>query len=46
MTNVGEVYKCNICGNVVTVMHEGVGQLVCCGEAMHLQKKTYTRESE
>lgn len=44
MTNVGEVYRCNICGNVVKVMHEGVGQLVCCGERMQLLEKKYTRE--
>lgn len=31
---VGEVYKCNICGNVVKVLEVGGGELVCCGEAM------------
>jgi superoxide reductase len=29
-----EVYKCNICGNIVEVFHGGGGELVCCGEAM------------
>jgi len=29
-----EVYKCEICGNIVEVLHGGKGQLVCCGEAM------------
>ncbi|MFZ1986225.1 MAG: desulfoferrodoxin FeS4 iron-binding domain-containing protein, partial [Desulfatitalea sp.] len=24
-----EVYKCNVCGNIVDVLHAGVGQLVC-----------------
>ncbi|MFP4194588.1 MAG: desulfoferrodoxin FeS4 iron-binding domain-containing protein [Desulfobacterales bacterium] len=36
MTQSGEVYKCEICGNVVNVMQPGVGELVCCGESMRL----------
>jgi len=39
MTKVGEIYKCNICGNVVKVLESGVGKLVCCGEEMELQKE-------
>lgn len=30
------IYKCEICGNVVEVMHEGKGELVCCGQPMKL----------
>jgi len=30
------IYKCEICGNIVEVLHEGVGALVCCGEEMKL----------
>ncbi len=29
-------YKCNICGNVVDLVVEGGGTLVCCGEDMEL----------
>jgi superoxide reductase len=29
-----EVYKCNVCGNIVEVLHGGAGQLVCCGQPM------------
>lgn len=29
-----EVYKCNVCGNIVEVLHGGQGELVCCGQAM------------
>ena len=29
-----EVYKCNVCGNMVEVLHGGQGELVCCGQAM------------
>lgn len=36
MTKRGEIYKCNICGNIVEVLHPGAGQLVCCGQAMEL----------
>ena len=39
MTEVNEIYKCEICGNIVKVTHNGVGQLVCCGEPMKLMKK-------
>ena len=38
MTEKLEIYKCNICGNVVQVLLNGVGDLVCCGENMeHLE---------
>jgi len=41
MTKVREIYKCKICGNIVEVLHEGVGELVCCGEPMEkLEAKT------
>jgi superoxide reductase len=32
-----EVYKCDICGNMVEVLHAGQGTLVCCGQDMTLQ---------
>ena len=32
------IYKCNVCGNIVEVLHAGVGELVCCGEPMELLK--------
>lgn len=31
-----QVYKCNICGNIVEVLEAGGGQLVCCGQPMEL----------
>jgi superoxide reductase len=36
MTQKNEAYKCEICGNIIEVLHEGGGQLVCCGEPMKL----------
>ena len=29
-----EIYKCNLCGNMVEVLHGGDGELVCCGQPM------------
>ncbi len=37
MTKKIEVYKCNMCGNIVEVLHTGGGTLVCCGQDMELQ---------
>ena len=34
-----EVYKCELCGNIVEVLHGGKGELVCCGKPMALQKE-------
>lgn len=36
MTEVNEVYKCTICGNIVEVVHAADGELVCCGQPMVL----------
>ncbi len=36
MANRLEVYKCDICGNIVEVMHGGPGALVCCSADMNL----------
>ena len=29
-----QVYKCEVCGNIVGILHAGTGQLVCCGKPM------------
>lgn len=34
-----EVYKCEVCGNIVEVLHGGGGELVCCGQPMTLQSE-------
>jgi superoxide reductase len=31
-----KVFRCAICGNIVTLLHEGGGELVCCGQPMNL----------
>jgi len=32
------IYKCEVCGNIVEVLHTGVGELVCCGQPMKLME--------
>jgi superoxide reductase len=34
-----QVYKCDICGNIIEVLHGGGGELVCCGQPMKLVKE-------
>lgn len=34
--NVGELYRCTICGNVVFVKEAGGGELICHNEPMQL----------
>jgi superoxide reductase len=47
MTKVGEIYKCGICGNVVSVVSIGGGTLVCCGQNMNLlEEKTSEQEGQ
>jgi superoxide reductase len=29
-----EIYKCEVCGNIIEVLHGGMGELVCCGKPM------------
>ena len=37
MTERLQVYKCDVCGNIVEVLHAGGGELVCCGQPMKLR---------
>ncbi len=42
-----EVYKCEMCGNIVEVLDGGAGTLVCCGKPMTLlQEKTADAANE
>lgn len=38
MTERLDLYKCNVCGNLVEVILPGDGQLVCCSQPMALLK--------
>jgi len=47
MTKVNQVYKCDICGNIIEVLHEGADALVCCGKPMQLfEEKTADTSTE
>ena len=42
-----EIYKCDICGNIVEVLFGSDGDLVCCGEEMKkLDAKTVDKGKE
>jgi len=34
MANKNALYKCSVCGNIVSVLDAGKGDLFCCGEKM------------
>ncbi|MBU1078592.1 MAG: desulfoferrodoxin [Spirochaetes bacterium] len=41
------IYKCEVCGNIVEVLHAGEGTLVCCGQDMNLlQEKSEDQGNE
>lgn len=47
MTKIRELYKCDVCGNVVEVVHQGATALVCCGEDMKkLEARTVDKGNE
>ena len=46
MTELNQVYKCKICGNIVEMLHPGDGELVCCGENMVLQNENTVDEGK
>lgn len=37
-----KIYKCEICGNLVEVLHAGGGSLVCCNAPMKLMEENTT----
>ncbi len=42
MTERLQIYKCEVCGNMVEVVHAAGGTLVCCGQNMRLLKEGET----
>ncbi len=46
MTKKLEIYKCEICGNLIEVEFAGVGELVCCGQPMTLQVENTVEASK
>ncbi len=39
MTKRLEIYKCEVCGIIVEIIHEGGGELVCCNQPMKLMEE-------
>lgn len=39
MDGLHRIYKCEICGNMVAMVHWGGAQIVCCGEDMTLMEE-------
>ena len=39
MTKLNQIYKCEACGNIVEILHEGEGELVCCNKPMILMEE-------
>ena len=47
MVKQGGFYKCEVCGNVVSVIEAHEGELVCCGQPMKLlEEKTKEQEGK
>lgn len=44
MTKLNDVYKCSVCGNIVTVVVLGGGVLACCDKEMELLEEKTTAE--
>ena len=44
MAKINEIYRCNLCGNMVEAIAEGAGELTCCGEAMELLEPRQLQE--
>lgn len=42
MVELNQIYKCNLCGNIVEVVNVGGGTLVCCGQEMELLTENTT----
>jgi len=36
LTSINQIFRCNICGNIVEVLNPGEGRLVCCDQPMEL----------
>lgn len=45
-TELNQIYKCNVCGNIAEMVHAGTGELVCCGEPMELKKAKNSDEGQ
>ena len=47
MTVLKQIWKCELCGNIIEIVHKGADSLICCGQSMNLQpEKTPDQEGK
>ena len=46
MTQKNQVWKCNVCGNIIEILHKGADSLVCCNQPMNLQTENTVDAAE
>lgn len=46
MTELNQIYKCNVCGNMVEIVNASGGTLVCCNQQMQLLRENTTDASQ
>lgn len=39
MTSKKQIWKCEVCGNIIEILHKGADALVCCNQPMKLQQE-------
>lgn len=39
MTELNQIYRCPVCGNIVEIASPGAGTLICCGQPMERLKE-------
>jgi len=46
MTKKNQIWKCEVCGNIMEVLHKGADALVCCGKSMILMEENSVDAAE
>tara|TARA_Y100000310_G_C20382973_1_gene669040 strand:+ start:316 stop:687 length:372 start_codon:yes stop_codon:yes gene_type:complete len=46
MTKINQIWKCNVCGNIIEIVHSGADALVCCGQPMVLFEEQTESDEE
>ena len=44
MAEQNQIYECEICGNVISVIEAGAGELICCEQPMTLLREKTTEQ--
>lgn len=46
MTQLLDIFKCEVCGNIVELVHSGAGALACCNQPMKIMQENTTDASQ